>query len=234
MKNTLITGVAGELGMLLCNEFLNDEIDVYGIDHLDREGHVGLDLIGRNALFHFYNLPIQEVDWDDIEQPRTIFHLAQTSPKTNQLSELKTILQNQQQNMRKVIQYAAEQNSKIILISTTDVYGNSRPPFQADRTPQPNSLYGTLMLTEETYLTETAEVFDVDYHIMRIPMVNGCRNSIEERCFAVDKLEKAGVSDQNREISNTFTITKETFIMSCNQLMKGEYSDKIITLYEER
>ncbi|MCF6409215.1 NAD-dependent epimerase/dehydratase family protein [Pseudalkalibacillus salsuginis] len=231
MKNILITGAAGELGILLCNEFINREMDVYGIDHAERDGHIGLDLIGRNAFFHFYNQSIEEVDWEEFEHIDSIFHLAQTFPETNELSELKSVIQQHQRNMKKVAQFAAEQNSRIILVSTMDVYGNEDEPTQADRSPKPANLYGTLMLTEETFLSEAAEHHEVIYHIMRIPNVSGCSNPIMEGCYTIDKLEKAGEMDHNREISNNFTITKERFIMSCNQLLKGSQSEKITTFY---
>ncbi|WP_408010696.1 NAD-dependent epimerase/dehydratase family protein [Pseudalkalibacillus sp. A8] len=233
MKNILITGVAGELGILLCNEFINKEIDVYGIDHIDRDGHIGLDFIGRNAFFHFYNKSIEEVDWEEFEKVGFIFHLAQNFPKTNELSEVKSVIQNHQRNMKQVVQYAAEQNSKIILVSTMDVYGNEDEPFLTERVPSPANLYGTLMLTEETLLSQAADHYEVEYQIMRIPKILGCSNPIMERCYTIDKLEKGGDSDQTREFSNNFTITKEKFIMSCNQLLTGTPSEKIVTFYEK-
>ncbi|WP_349410244.1 NAD(P)-dependent oxidoreductase [Pseudalkalibacillus sp. SCS-8] len=234
MKRVLITGVAGEVGMILANAFIDKGIDVYGVDHVNRETHEGLDLIGRNALFHFNNQSISEIDWSAEDPVDVIFHLAQSVPTSPRISEIKKSVSQSLSNMKRLVAFAAESGAKVVIISSTDVFGPILTDYgKKDLEPAPRSLYGTLMLAEETFLKRNAKKDNVPYHIVRLPCLMGSNHPISDKCHAIDTDDKAGFTTEERENSKEVIITREEFIEICLKIINDDLDESIITLFNK-
>ncbi|WLD94901.1 NAD(P)-dependent oxidoreductase [Alkalihalobacillus sp. AL-G] len=206
MKKVLITGVAGEVGFPLCENLLDLGVDVFGIDIPQERTSERIDMIGRNALFHFTPNKIEEVDWNTMEQTDVIYHFAQTYPASNRFSELKELIASHQRNIKNIVSFAEVNHTKVILLSTIEVYGNTYQQITDDTKPSPTSLYGTIMLAEENFLSEYSRVGDLDYVILRVPFVKKIAHPIEEHCRNIDRTEQEKVSNQNMEFINGHTI----------------------------
>ncbi len=234
MKSVLITGAAGEVGLLLTKSFINEGIDVYGIDHVDRDHCEELAFLGRNALFHFDNHSLAQVDWNDYEPVDVIFHLAHQIPTGDGLAKLKETLNKNRQNMKNIVDYAAKSGAKVVLVSTTEVCGGNQSEDQlTDQSPSPKSLYGFFMLAEESFLQKAAADSAISYHILRSPRLSGSSHPIEKRCHAIDESEKAGISTHSRELNNGQTLLKETFVEVCMEILNGTREEQIIPLFNK-
>ncbi|MCF6136829.1 NAD-dependent epimerase/dehydratase family protein [Pseudalkalibacillus berkeleyi] len=234
MTNVLITGGAGEVGLTLTKEFIKEGIDVYGIDDINREEHEELAYLGRNALYHFTNKSITCVDFTQFEPVDVIFHLGQRSPSTNKYSDLRTTFKNQKKNTELIVNFASTCGATVVLVSTLDVYGEQlADPNPNIEIPLPRSLYGSYMLSEETFLVSSATANDVKYCILRIPPIDGFNNLIEKRCQGIDEIEKAGVSSQCRELINGQSISKKKLVDYCFSILNGGIEEKVITLFNK-
>lgn len=234
MTNVLITGGAGEIGLTLTKEFIKEGIDVYGIDDINREDKEELSYLGRNALYHFTNESITYVDFTQFEPVDVIFHLGQRSPSTNKYSDLRTTFKNQKKNTEHVVEFASTCGAKVVLVSSLDVYGEQlADPDPNIEIPLPRSLYGSYMLSEESFLVSSATANDVEYCILRIPPIDGFNNIIEKRCQRIDESEKAGVSSQSRELINGQCISKKIFVDYCFSILNGRIEEKVITSFNK-
>lgn len=235
MKNILITGAVGEIGLLLTKAFIEEGYDVYGIDHVNREDHEELAFLGRNALFHFDNRSVSDVDWNEYAKDLdVIFHLAHSAPPMERYSDLRQSLRKSFKNMKHILAFASECSARVVLVSTIEVYGDQLADMNSVYlSPEPKSLYGSLMYTEESFLEKAADEYGVNYHILRTSNISGCSHPIENRCHLIDESEKAGISTQSRELINGQTLPKEKLIKVCMEIVNGGREEQIIPLFNK-
>ena len=123
MKNILVTGGSGFIGSHLCLKLLEEGNKVFCIDNLycsDKENIISL-INHENFIFIEHDVCC-EISLDhEINQ---IFHLAcPASPKNYQLDPLQTI-NTCFLGSKNMLEFALEKNSRILLASTSEIYGD--------------------------------------------------------------------------------------------------------------
>jgi UDP-glucose 4-epimerase len=135
MKKILITGVCGMIGSHLLDELLkNPDNEIVGIDNLSFGSKDNIQHNLNNHNFNFYEIDIFDSNTLGIlaKDVDTIVHLAAVKKIDEETSSLPTLTTNVTgtENIYKV---AAMWNCKVILASTSDVYGMSNDlPFRED------------------------------------------------------------------------------------------------------
>lgn len=126
----LITGVAGFIGSNVAQRLLEKGYDVVGIDNLSHGHIINMEEFAGHPHFTFYE--------DDICDPaavtsasqgcQAIIHLAAYKiPRYSDALDTLTVNAHGSENIMKA---AVEQKAKLLLASTSDVYGkNPEPPF---------------------------------------------------------------------------------------------------------
>ncbi len=134
MKKVLITGVAGMIGSHLLDSLLGTGYKVTGIDNLK---------VGRmpNIKHNLDNINFKFVKCDILDPKKleraagdidTIVHLA-ASKKIDEKGDAFNTLRINAEGTRNVLEIARKRRAKVILASTSDVYGVSRDlPFKED------------------------------------------------------------------------------------------------------
>tara|TARA_A100001015_G_scaffold303160_1_gene392362 strand:- start:2314 stop:3252 length:939 start_codon:yes stop_codon:yes gene_type:complete len=136
-KKTLITGGAGFIGYHLCLRLLKLGYEVLCIDNLYSGSYENVKILSKYKNFRFLNLDI----CNPIRikyKPNEIYHLAcPASPKAYQFDPIKT-LNTCSKGSINILEFAKKNNSKILLSSTSEIYGD---PLQH---PQTESYFGNV------------------------------------------------------------------------------------------
>src|SRR3989344_5708588 len=134
-KNQLkigVTGVAGFIGSNLCHKLLQKtNFTIIGADDLSRGSRENLKDILKNKNFKFY-----QVDACDFKATskvlrgvNVIIHLA--AYKIPRFGNRLDVLINNTQSTHNILEIAKKNNSKVIFISSSDIYGkNLKLPFK--------------------------------------------------------------------------------------------------------
>ncbi|EIT84580.1 UDP-glucose 4-epimerase [Fictibacillus macauensis ZFHKF-1] len=178
MNRVLVTGAAGFIGAKLCTRLVEEDVDVIGIDSascLD-----ALDFIGRNANFQLINEPIEEVDLTKIVKDRdTIFHLACSTSHNEAWGNIEQHVKRHIHRLKQLTHSMERNKSKLIHVSSYEVYGRKTGTVSEASSANPQSLYGLVKLTEENFIKATAADDPLSYMILRMPIVYGPGQSIE-------------------------------------------------------
>ena len=123
MKRILVTGGCGFIGSNLCRELLKEKNKIICLDNYECGYRNNIIDLLENENFEFIEHdiinPIEiNINIDEI------YHLAcPASPKNYQKDPIKTIKTNVIGTMN-MLEFAKKSNSKILLSSTSEVYGN--------------------------------------------------------------------------------------------------------------
>ena len=134
MKNILITGVAGMIGSHLLDELLPMGYRVIGIDNLSFGTIDNIKSHLKKSRFTFYLEDIlnREIMEDIGKNVDVIIHLASVKKVDESTSCMPTLKVNGK-GTENVLEIARRYGSKVILASTSDVYGMSTDiPFKED------------------------------------------------------------------------------------------------------
>ncbi len=122
-KNILISGVCGFIGSNLAEYLINKKYNVIGIDNFSTGVIENIDKIIDNDNFKFIEHDIKEKICLDIKID-LIFHLASlASPKFYFLKPLET-LRTGSIGSENMLELALKHKSKILLASTSEIYGD--------------------------------------------------------------------------------------------------------------
>jgi UDP-glucose 4-epimerase len=126
----LVTGGAGFIGSHLCEALLASDFTVRCYDDLSHGSRDFVDKHIKNRHFEFY--------LEDVCDRRTlatvvdgaslVFHLA--ARKIPRYGDALATLNVNNEGTRNVLELADRQNTRVILASTSDVYGKGTPPFK--------------------------------------------------------------------------------------------------------
>ncbi|MBN3554979.1 NAD-dependent epimerase/dehydratase family protein [Fictibacillus nanhaiensis] len=171
MKKAFVTGAAGFIGYHLCSRLLDEEVDVVGIDMAESPDRI--DFIARHAGFKYLPYDINETDLE----PHTngcdvIFHLACSVKPTAPWANIEDEVQRNVSVLKKVASLANSE-TKLIYVSSYDVYGKRQGDVLETSPKNPESLFGLIKLTEENIVKQLAEQHDFPFVIMRLPTVYG-------------------------------------------------------------
>ena len=132
MKNVGVTGAAGYIGSHLCDRLLAEGMSVVGVDDLSRGTLTNISDALKHKHFRFEQMDCTRrrdlrVAFDGCD---TIVHLAaQKIPRYS--GALKT-LESNVAGVNAAARVALALDADLIVASTSDVYGNAKPPFAED------------------------------------------------------------------------------------------------------
>jgi UDP-glucose 4-epimerase len=133
MKTALVTGVAGFLGSHVADLLLGKGYYVVGVDNLSHGYLRNLQMASRNPNFEFSQLDVCNFSSlrDAVRSVDLILHLAALKiPRYGKTTD--TLITNSEGTIN-VLRLAHERSAKVILTSTSDVYGkNPVLPFSED------------------------------------------------------------------------------------------------------
>lgn len=123
MDKVLITGAAGFIGSHLCEKFIDEGFEVYGMDNLITGSIENLESID-SPLFHFIEHDVTE-KWDIKINFDLILHFAcPASPKDYLKYPLETLKVNSLGTL-KTLELAEKCGARYIFASTSEIYGDA-------------------------------------------------------------------------------------------------------------
>jgi len=147
MKTVIITGAAGFLGSHLCENYLNQNFNVIGLDNLATGSRANIDYLEKlNKSFKFFDFDVT-FNWDKVlnqipqehlKNLKYIFHFASpASPPHYQRLALETLWVNTT-GLNNALITADQFEAKVIFASTSEVYGDP------SCSPQPETYWGNV------------------------------------------------------------------------------------------
>jgi nucleoside-diphosphate-sugar epimerase len=123
MDKVLVTGAAGFIGSHLCERFIAEGFEVYGMDNLITGSHENLKNL-HSPFFHFINHDVTE-NWDTQTDFDLILHFAcPASPKDYLNYPVETLKANSVGTL-KTLELAKSCGARYIFASTSEVYGDA-------------------------------------------------------------------------------------------------------------
>ena len=122
-KEILITGAAGFLGSHLCDFFLNKSFSVTGIDNFSTGVKKNLAHLKKNKDFQFHEIDITQ-DFVLNKKFDYILHFASPASPIDYLKMPIETLRVGSVGTEKILNIARECNARILLASTSEVYGD--------------------------------------------------------------------------------------------------------------
>jgi dTDP-glucose 4,6-dehydratase len=137
MKTALITGGAGFLGSHLCDRFLKEDYRVICMDNLITGSMANISHLEKNPNFKFIKHNVSEhIDLKD--EVDVILHFASPASPIDYLMHPIPTLKVGSLGTHNALGVAKAKNSKFLLASTSEVYGDPKI------NPQPESYYGNV------------------------------------------------------------------------------------------
>jgi len=172
-KNILVTGGAGFIGCHLCRELLDSGNKVFCLDNLSSGNFENIKHLTSNESFSFYKLDIEDFIQID-NKIDEIYHLAcPASPPFYQQDPIKTLNTNYL-GTKNVLEFARIKNCKVLLTSTSEVYGDPNiSPQDEDYWGNVNpigirSCYDEGKRIAETLMIEYERKYNIEIKIARI------------------------------------------------------------------
>ncbi|MCC7357370.1 NAD-dependent epimerase/dehydratase family protein [Candidatus Uhrbacteria bacterium] len=192
-KNVLVTGGAGFIGSFLCERLL-EKHRVICVDNFITSQESNIDHLLKNSDFEFirhdFNTPFDPEVYPELARFRVkfdglheVYHLAcPTSPKKFDQYRIQTLLANSQAT-KNALDLAVKYRSKILLASTSVVYGPRPADNQAYKEEyvgmvnnlSPRACYDEGKRYAETMFETYAQVYGIQVKIARIFRTYGPR-----------------------------------------------------------
>ncbi|MDF0728601.1 NAD(P)-dependent oxidoreductase [Cytobacillus sp. S13-E01] len=175
MCNKIVVGGLGFLGFSLCCHFIEEEVNILAFDDMADDEEVKeekLLRIGRNAFFQYRDIQ----DFRSLmkeENCDTVFYSLFDSAKDRYSPDIDACIGKTRQLLNDVISFCRMNGSKLILVSTYDVFGNEQFVVDEDTKPVPDSDNGKLHVEEEKLVRETLAEESIQYAIVRMPTLFG-------------------------------------------------------------
>jgi UDP-glucose 4-epimerase len=170
--NILVTGAAGFIGSHICERFIEDGHQVWGIDNLSRGLESNLEAIRNHLNFTFIIGDAGNIKLIEHIEIQTIVHLA--SQKIPRYSSGWETLQENARVSNALLEFSIKQNIRLLFASTSDVYGkNPHLPYTetSDCVLGPSTIkrwaYATSKLHTEHQLIAAGRTFGLPFQIMR-------------------------------------------------------------------
>lgn len=164
-KNILITGISGFVGSHLANKLTSLGANVYGVSRTNDSKH-----ILKTSVTEFSPLK----DFIQKHNISLVFHLAgEALVESGQEDPYKTYKTNIAGTLN-VLEIARLTNmEKVIIASTSHVYGNHKPPFYERYTPKPSRPYETSKTCTDLIAQSYARSFNLPVLIPRFVNIYG-------------------------------------------------------------
>ncbi len=183
--NNLVTGGAGFLGSNLIDHLIENDERVLCIDNLSTGNLVNLKHLENNVNFKFINQDIRDPILIE-GQVDKIWHFAcPPVPSIYQSEPLETLDINYFGTLN-LLKFAKKCNSKILLSSTSEIYGNTKVSPQSEDMPielltnNPRACYGEGKRIAETLFFNFARQYNLNIRVARIFNTYGPRLKIND------------------------------------------------------
>ncbi|WP_299186345.1 UDP-glucuronic acid decarboxylase family protein [uncultured Aquimarina sp.] len=123
MKKVLITGAAGFLGSHLCDRFINEEYHVIGMDNLITGDLKNIEHLFKLKNFEFYNHDVSKF----VHIPGNLDYILHFASPASPIDYLKIPIQTLKVGSlgtHNLLGLAKEKNARILIASTSEVYGD--------------------------------------------------------------------------------------------------------------
>jgi UDP-glucose 4-epimerase len=168
----LITGVAGMIGSHLADALIEQGHEVNGIDNLSYGSINNIEHNLNNPKFKFLHADVMDYKTIEVcsENVDVIFHLATVKKSGEYDNSIIDTLNAASVGTSNVFKAALKNKCKVILASTSDVYGLGKPPFKETNSlvlgPSYVKRWG--YATAKLYCEQLAYAYYKDFHV---PMV---------------------------------------------------------------
>lgn len=176
IQKVLVTGGCGFIGSHLCKSLLEDGYQVTCFDNLITGSKKNIEELLSNPNFEFVEADICQhlENIEELENVNYIFHLASpASPIDYQNHPEETLLVNSQGTLN-ILNLASKQKSKVLIASTSEIYGDPLEHPQKEtywgnvNTFGPRSCYDESKRFAETAVYVYLHKYDLDARIVRI------------------------------------------------------------------
>ena len=131
----LVTGGAGFIGSHLADALLAGGNEVYAVDDLSTGSITNIDSLKHDPSFHYSNGSVTDLELmeDLVDRCDVIFHLAAVVGVRRVLEDPVRTIETNINGTSAILGLAKEKGKKLVLTSTSEVYGNSpQIPFQEE------------------------------------------------------------------------------------------------------
>jgi nucleoside-diphosphate-sugar epimerase len=176
MKRIVITGALGHIGSKLIRTlpFQVENVEIIMIDNILSQRYCSLFDLPENK-YKFIEGDILEYDLKSLfKDAFCVIHLAAVTNATRSFGNEKEVENVNYNGTKKVIDACIENNTKLIFLSTTSVYGTQKNVVNEDcsiEELQPQSPYAESKLKSEAELSKHNDV--LDYIILRFGTIFG-------------------------------------------------------------
>lgn len=137
----LVTGCAGFIGSHLCEHYLRNNANVFGLDNFSTGTKENIKILLKYPNFQFQEFDITK-DWSDIKLQLTetshVFHLASPAAVNHyQALSIETMWANSI-GLGNALAFATNKNARLVFASTSEIYGSPAV------TPQSESYWGNV------------------------------------------------------------------------------------------
>jgi len=176
MEKILVTGGAGFIGSHLCKSLLDDNYQVICLDNLITGSKKNIKELLSNPNFGFVEADVCQhlTNVEKLKKTDYIFHLASpASPIDYQNFPEETLLTNSQGTLN-ILNFAKEMKAKILIASTSEIYGDPlKHPQKETYWGNANSFGPRSCYDESKRFSEAASYvflhkYDLDLRIIRI------------------------------------------------------------------
>tara|TARA_B100000989_G_scaffold202143_1_gene152945 strand:- start:2105 stop:3076 length:972 start_codon:yes stop_codon:yes gene_type:complete len=184
-KTVLVTGAAGFLGSHLCDFFLSENYKVIGIDNLITGTLNNLSHLSSNADFEFKKIDITK-DFNIDNNLDFILHFASPASPIDYLKIPLETLRVGSLGTEKVLKIALKNNARILIASTSEVYGDplvhpQNEEYCGNVNPVgPRGVYDEAKRFQEALTTAYHTYYGLDIRIARIFNTYGSRMRVND------------------------------------------------------
>jgi len=236
MKKILISGAAGFIGSHLCDFYLNKNFSVIGIDNFMTGSISNIEHNLDNKNFNFIKHDIREKININVKLDY-ILHFASPASPIDYLNFPIETLQIGSIGTENFLNLAEENNARIIVASTSEVYGDplqhpqSESYFGNVNPVGPRGVYDEAKRYLEALSTAYKKVKNVDVGIVRIFNTYGPRMRISDG-RAIPNFINQAINNENFTVYGDGTQTRSFCYVSdtvdgIDRLLKSSYKEPI-------
>jgi dTDP-glucose 4,6-dehydratase len=181
----LVTGGAGFIGSHLCDYLIKKSFNVIAIDNLSTGSYDNISHLIENKKFSFINHDITK-KFIIKKSINTIFHLASPASPMDYLKMPLETMRVSSYGTENILKIAKKKKSKIVIASTSEVYGNplehpQKETYFGNVNPVgERSVYDEAKRFQEALVCSYRRLFGLDIKIARIFNTYGPRMKVDD------------------------------------------------------
>lgn len=182
MKKILITGALGHIGSKLIRDLpkILKNAKITMVDNFSTQRFSSLFNLRKNNKYKFYEIDLSLINKQELEKiikkNDIVIHLAAITDAANSFKNQKLVEKNNLNGTKIITNICAEQNKKLIFISTTSVYGTQANTVDENCRKyelQPQSPYAVTKLKEENVIKNLVKKGNLKAIICRFGTIYG-------------------------------------------------------------